>query len=240
MADIFEEVSEDMRHQQLVGLWKRFGPGIIAALVLLVIGVGGYEFWQYRVQKQSEQDSEAFGKAVQLAESGKPDDALKGFADLQKNGGKGYAFLAGMREADILLQRGDRDAAVKTYERLAAAGGTAKELRQYAELQAVALQIDNPKAGDLKGRLEVLAAPDAPWAPLAEELLALLEIRAGEVKAARERLDRLAANEELGQSLRSRAKELAETLPAVASSAASAPKAAAPQAAAPAAPATKP
>lgn len=228
MADIFDEVSEDMRHHQLMGLWKKYGPGMIAALVLLVIGVAGYQYWQYRVEARSTQDSEAFGKAVAQIEAGKQDEALKGLAEIQKDGSKGYAFLAGLREADILFARGDRDGAVKTYERLAADGGADKTLRQYAELQAIALQIDNPKAGDLKGRLDVLAAPGAPWAPMAEEFLALLEIRAGEVKAARERLGRLAANEEAGQSMRSRAKELADTLPPVPAEA-SAPSAKKPQ-----------
>lgn len=214
MADIFDEISEDMRQQQLTGLWKKYGAGLIAGLVALVIGVGGYQYWQHRTETRAEQDSEAFGKAIALAEAGKPDAALKDLSELQKDGSKGYRFLAGMQEADILLKRGDRAAAVKTYERLAADSGTSKELRAYAELQAVTLEMDNPKAGDLKGRLEALALPGAAWAPMAEELLALLEIRAGEVKAARERLDRLAANEDASQSLRTRAKELAETLPA--------------------------
>ena len=93
----------------------------------------------------------------------------------------------------------------------------------YAVLQAVALEIDNPEADDLKARLDALAAPGSAWAPLAEELLALLEIRGGDAKAARERLDRLAANEDAPQSLRTRAKELAETLPAPQPAAAPAP-----------------
>nr|WP_279347237.1 tetratricopeptide repeat protein [Govania unica] len=197
-----------------MGLWKKYGPGMIAALVLLVVAIGAYQFWQYRVEVGSARDSEAFGKAVALIEAGKQDEALKSLTEIQKDGSKGYSFLAGMREADILFARGDRDGAVKTYERLAADGGADKSLRQYAKLQVIALQIDNPKAGDLKGQLEELAAPGAAWAPMAEEFLALLEIRSGEVKAARERLDRLAANADVGQSMRNRAKELADTLPA--------------------------
>lgn len=213
MADIFDEVSEDMRRNQMMGLWKKFGPGFIAALVLLVVAVGGYEFWKYRVETRSTEDSEAFGKAMTLTESGKQDEALKIFAEIQKSGGTGYSFLAGLQEADILFTRGDRAGAIKTFERLAADGGTEKVLRQYAELQALSLLMDDPKAGDLKGRLDVLAAPGAPWAPMAEELIALLEIRDGDVKSARERLERLAANEEAGQSLQARAAELASTLP---------------------------
>lgn len=214
MADIFDEVSEDMRQHQLKRLWSKYGAGFIAALVLLVVVVAGNQFWEYRTDERAKADSEAFGKAVALIDGGQQDEALKALATLQEEGSAGYSFLAGLREADILVIRGDTAGAAKTYERLSANSDYDQVLRQFAELQVIALNIDNPEAGDLKNRLEVLAAPGAAWGPMAEELLALIEINSGDLKGARERLERLAANEDAGQSLQARARELANTIPA--------------------------
>ena len=38
MADIFQEVDEEVRREQLKKLWERYGNFIIAACVLVVVG----------------------------------------------------------------------------------------------------------------------------------------------------------------------------------------------------------
>ena len=42
MADIFQEVDEEVRREQLKKLWERYGNLIIAACVLVVVGVGAW------------------------------------------------------------------------------------------------------------------------------------------------------------------------------------------------------
>ena len=49
MSDIFSEVDEEVRREQLRKLWERYGFLLIAACVLLVAGVAGwrgYEWWE--------------------------------------------------------------------------------------------------------------------------------------------------------------------------------------------------
>ena len=51
MSDIFNEVDEEVRREQLKKLWERYGNLIIAAAFLVVAGVAawrGYEYWQAR------------------------------------------------------------------------------------------------------------------------------------------------------------------------------------------------
>ena len=48
MADIFDEVNEDLKRDQMQKLWSRFGKYVILAVSIVVLGVGGrqgYTTW---------------------------------------------------------------------------------------------------------------------------------------------------------------------------------------------------
>lgn len=219
MADIFDEISEDLRRQQMLGMWKSYGKYLIAALVLIVVAVGAYEYSKYRARVIAERDSEAFGQAVGQIESGRTEDGLAALAQLRQDGSAGYRFLAGIRAGEVHSKAGDRAAAIRVLEETAGDSGIDRVLRDYAELQAVSLAVDEPGRADLRQRLDRLAQPGAAWAPLAEELLAYLDLKAGDDAAARERLERVAANEEAPMSLRARAREMLALLSGTAAAA---------------------
>lgn len=224
MVDIFDEVTEDLRRQQFLTAWRNYGKFLIAAVVLVIVGVAAYEINKYYQHTKSQNDSMAFAEAVELLDKGQTDDGLAALARLQEKGGHGYRFLAGVREARTLMGLGDHSGAIQAFERLAADSKFEKPLRDYADLQAVILAFDGADPGALKDRLERLAAPGAAWAPQAEELLALDDIRAGSFTSARERLDRLAANTDAPGGIRARAQQLLATLPQMAPAAAAAEK----------------
>ena len=49
MADIFDEVNEDLKRDQMQNLWSRFGKYLILVISIVVLGVGGrqgYATWQ--------------------------------------------------------------------------------------------------------------------------------------------------------------------------------------------------
>jgi hypothetical protein len=134
VTDIFQEVNEEVRREQLKKLWERYGGYLIAACIMVVIGVGawrGYEWWQ---AKQAAQSGAAFEQAAMLAESGKHQDAAAAFAKLSADGTGGYRVLARLREAGELATS-DRKAAVAAYDAIAAdshAGQIARDLAAVA------------------------------------------------------------------------------------------------------------
>jgi hypothetical protein len=102
VSDIFQEVDEEVRREQLKRLWERYGNYIIAACILVIAGVGawrGYDWWE---TKRAAESGAAFEQAVALAEAGKPQEAEAAFAKLATDGTAGYRVLARMREAATL------------------------------------------------------------------------------------------------------------------------------------------
>ena len=56
MADIFDEINEDLKRDQMQELWSRYGKYVIIAVSLVIIGVGarqGYTAWQDRQATQA-------------------------------------------------------------------------------------------------------------------------------------------------------------------------------------------
>src|SRR5215813_3364606 len=99
VADIFQEVDEEVRREQLKKLWDRYGIFAIGAAVLLVLAVAGWRGYEWWVSKQAAQLGDAFVAAVTLSDEGKHAEAEAAFANLAAQGTPGYRVLGRLSEA---------------------------------------------------------------------------------------------------------------------------------------------
>jgi hypothetical protein len=213
VADIFQEVDEEVRREQLKKLWQRYGNYIIAACILVIVAVGawrGYEWWE---TKKAAEAGAAFEQAVTLAESGKHQEAEAAFGKLAADGTAGYRVLARLREA-AELARTDRKAAVKAYDAIAADRGVSQVIQDLATLRAGFLAIDSSSYGDMRARLEPLTGPERTFRHSARELLALSAWKEGDMGAARQWADMIITDPQTPPGTRSRAEVLSELIAA--------------------------
>ena len=99
MTDIFREVDEDLRREQLKKLWDRYGSYVIGLAILIVVATAGYRFWQYWQDSQAQASGERFVAALKLGDQGKHQEAIAALTDLTRDGSGGYPVLAGFRVA---------------------------------------------------------------------------------------------------------------------------------------------
>ncbi len=99
MTDIFREVEEDIRRDQIKRAWDRLGPYVLGVAVLIVLGTAGYRGWEYWQGRQAAATGDRFIAALQLATDGKHDDAIKALQVIIYNGSGGYPVLARFRLA---------------------------------------------------------------------------------------------------------------------------------------------
>jgi hypothetical protein len=203
VSDIFQEVDEEVRREQLKKLWDRYGVYFIALAVLIVAGVAGwrgYDFWQ---SKKAAEFGAQFNAAAILSEQGKHDEAEKAFARIASDGTSGYRVLARMREAAELAER-DPKAAVAAYDDLAASAATGQPLQDLAALRAGMILVDSAPLTEMTRRLEPLAGAGAPFRHSARELLAFAAWKAGDTAALRKWSQLVRDDAETPASLRSR------------------------------------
>ena len=213
MADIFQEVDEEVRRERLNKLWQRYGSFVIAACVLVIAAVGAWRGYEYWLTKKAGESGAAFEAAVTLAEAGKHQEAEAAFAKLAADGTAGYRVLARLREAAELAQT-DRKAAVKAYDEITADKSAGQVIQDLAAVRAGFLLVDTAPYSEMQSRLEALTAPDRTFRHSARELLALSAWKSGDPTAARKWADMIMSDPQTPAGPRSRAEILSELIAA--------------------------
>jgi hypothetical protein len=211
VTDIFQEVDEEVRREQLKKLWERYGTYFIAACIVIVIGVGawrGYEWWQ---AKQAAQSGAAFEQAVKLAESGKHQEAAAAFTKLSADATPGYRVLARLREAAEFATT-DRKTAVAAYDAIAADNRAGQVVRDLAAVRAGYLLVDTAPYSEILQRLEPATAADRAFRHSAREILALSAWKTGDMSAARRWTEMIMGDPQTPPGPRSRAEMLSELI----------------------------
>jgi hypothetical protein len=217
VSELFDEVDEDVRRDQLKRLWDRYSIFIVAAALLVVAGVAGWRGYQYLETKKAAEASVAFDKAVELSEASKHAEAQAAFNSLAATAPSGYRMLARLRAAGEAASL-DPKAAVKLYDDIAADRSVGTLEQELARVRAAQLLVETSTYPDMLTRLESLTAPGATFRHTARELLALSAWRANDTASARKWLDMIANDGETPPGLRSRAEALQALLPPVAKS----------------------
>jgi hypothetical protein len=212
VSDVFREVDEEVRRDQFLKLWRRYGNYAIAGTAALVIAFGGYLGWKdYRV-RQSEAEGAQFASALNELQAGKAADAAKAFADFAANAGAGYRAMALLQEAAARLRVKDVNGAIAAYDRLAADGGVDTLWRDLARLLAVMQRLDSAPIEELDRQLAPLVADSNPWRFTARELAATVRLKAGDKSGAREGFRRVADDAAAPAGARARAAEILAAL----------------------------
>ena len=217
MSELFDEVDEEVRRDQLKKLWDQYSIYIIAIALLIIAGVGGWRGYQYVEAKKAAEAGAAFDKATELSEQNKHAEAEAAFADLAAKAPSGYRILARLRMATEVASR-DPQAAAKSFDEIAADRSIGMAEQDLARIRAAQLLLETSTYPNMLQRLEPATAPTSTFRHTARELLALSAWRANDATAARQWLDLIANDGETPSSLRSRAEALQALLPPVAKS----------------------
>jgi hypothetical protein len=214
LPDIFDEVEEDLRAERAQKLWARFGTPIIAALLLFLVGIGGWQGWQwYQARERTAAATEfmAAHRAAEVEGADLPAMAAR-FEAMTAEAPEGYRVLGLLRAAALKAEVGDRDGALALYDRVANDAAADPVYRNLAALMWVLRSMDTAEPAVLTERLAPLVRPDAPFSASARELAALVALKAGQREEARTALEALAGDVTAPQAIRDRAGRVAAGL----------------------------
>lgn len=202
MDQFTREVDEEYRRDQVMRLWKRYGTLAIGALVLVVVGVAGWTFWQNQQQSAAEQASLRMFEASRLMAEERTGEAREILADLSTGAPAGTATLARMRLAAATAET-DPAAGAEAFDAIARDGAAPRALRDLAQLRAAMLRLDTAPDQALPV-LQGLAAPEGTFRHTAREQLGLAALRRGDFETAGRWFDEIATDPATPQALRGR------------------------------------
>ena len=206
MADIFDEVDEELKRDQMQLLWASYGKYLIAAVSIVVLGVAarqGYDAWQ---ANKAETAATAYHHALQA------DDLVTAMADADDDLTAGYQMLSSFRSAAALAAKKDFAAAEAAYLALAENDDIGPLYRRAALLLSVMNAPDDRDLVTLRDRLGGLEGAAGPWQAMALEQAAGVALRAGDRATALVKYEALAGLAEIPADMRQRASRLVDIL----------------------------
>jgi hypothetical protein len=182
---LFREIDEEMRREQILKIWKRYGTYIVAVAAAIPLGVGGYQLYLQQKQASIEASGAAYDAAAQLLAGGKSDEARAALEKIAKGGPAGYATLAQLRIAAAAAKAGKTSDAIAAYETIGKDRSGDKLLADFARLQAANLRLDQADWTEMQNRLIELTDNANPWRFQARELMGLAAFKYGQLEQAR-------------------------------------------------------
>lgn len=206
------EVDDALRQDEMHSAFQRWGKAAIGVIVIGLLGLGGFLYWQQHSHQSAAQQGEHFTVALDNVEANKLPDAATKLGALVKDSGDGTKAAAQLMQGAILVEQGKGADAAKLFETVAADAGAPQPYRDLAAIRAVAVNFDTMKPEDVVARLKPLAEPGKPWFGSAGELVGLAYIKQGKNALAGPLFAAISRDKEAPESLRSRARQMAGLL----------------------------
>ncbi len=193
MSDFLEEVDEGMRQDRATLLWKRFGPLVWLAGILLVSFVAWREYTASVAAKAQLANVQRFEEARDALAGGEYGASSATLSELAGSDAVIAPLAAHLLARARYEGEGDAAAAIAALE---AAGSEGEPFRRLAILKAAYLKADTLDLAELEAALGPLLEDEGALGALALELLAARAYATGNFERAREEFSylRFAAN----------------------------------------------
>ena len=206
------EVDENLRRDRLRDTAKRYGGWIAAGLVLFLLAIGGWLYWQERQRAKSAADSEELAAIYKDIGAGKADTTVPRLDALAAKGGDVTRASALFTAAAVAIEKGDRATAIAKYRAVIEDDDLPQPYRDLALIRATALEFDTLKPDEVVARLQPLTKAGEPYFGSAGELTAAALIKQGKNAEAGRLFAAIAADRQVPDSLRARAVQIAGML----------------------------
>ena len=203
-----EEVTEEVRKDKLYGYYRKYG-WIAGALIVLTVGSAAYLEWS---KSQAETAAQARGDAIAaaLANTNAADQvaALENIA----TDAKAASALINLQKATVLVQDGQKQAAVTVLNTLADNAGAPQIYRDMARFKVLILRGKDMDQSERMAALDILATPGNGFRPLALEQTAVAKLEAGDTEGAIAQLSQLLNEPDISREMRQRVVQLLVSL----------------------------
>ncbi len=207
------EVDEEYRRDQMLGIWQRYGRVIIGVIVVGLLALAGWLYYQNHTTGMAGKRGEEYDAALQLLQQNQPAQALPALDKVAQGKSDGYAALARISEGNVMLERNDAKGAVAKFTSVVNDKSVDQPYRDLALVRQTAAEFDALKPEVVIQRLGTLANPDSPWFGTAGEMVAAAYLKSGNRAAAGKLFAQIAqGGDTVPESIRQRAVQLAGVL----------------------------
>ena len=203
MADIFDEVSEDLRKDQYKQIWIKYKKFIIFFVLIFVLSVVTFKLVETYQEKKKIEIATLYFDGLQEIKNKNYEKAEVLFKKLIKDADKGYAVLSYFKLANINLNKKDFRSMEMYYDKIMSLDNINKAYKDYALILKIT-NSPNIKNDDKINSLKPFLASPSQFQPIASELEILYLIKNKKIKTAKIKLDNLLKQNNISNNQRNR------------------------------------
>ena len=207
--EFIREVDDELRREQALNIWKRYGRWIIGLVVGGLALFAGYLWWQNDRDVKRGVEGEQLSSALDDLSAGNVDTAKPALDKLAAAKSPGVAVAARLSNAAVLMTKGDNKGAATAYGAIAGDAALDQPYRDLALVRQTAAEFDIMKPEDVVARLKPLAAPGNPWFGSAGEMVGIAYLKMGKNDLASAMFGAVAKDNGVPETIRTRVAQLA-------------------------------
>ena len=203
MADIFDEVSEELKQDQLIQIWKKYSKLIITLISLIIISLVSYQAYITWNKKKIEAISEQYFQALEKLEDKNYSESHDLFLKNSQNDKSGYSTLSLFGLAESNYQNKKIDEMILNYQTIYSNENIDIYYRNLSRILSV-LKDNKSSFDQQKLLLEPILNSPSKLQILAAELEVMLLIKFDKIKEAQSALNVLLKRSDISFEQRNR------------------------------------
>ncbi len=203
MADIFDEVSEELKQDQLIKTWKKYSKLIIFLISLIIISLVSYQVYLTWNKNKLEAISEQYFQALDKLEDKNYSKSKSLFLNNSQKDKGGYSILALFGLAESNYRNGKIDEMLDNYKKIYDDESIDIYYRNLSRILSV-LKDDSSSFDQQKLLLEPMLNSPNLLQVIAAELEVLLFIKFNKIKEAQKALDVLLKRSDISYEQKNR------------------------------------
>ena len=203
MADIFDEVSEDLRKDQYKQIWLKYKKFIISFIFIFALSISAFKYIEYYQEKKRMETAALYFEGVHEIENKNLEKAEVIFKQIIENADLGYTVLSYFKLANINFNKKDFQSMESNYDKIIGLENINKAYREFALILKITNSPNITKDKKIKFLKPFLTSP-SEFQPIASELEILYLIENKKMKTAENKLEELLKQKNISNNQKNR------------------------------------
>lgn len=206
------EIDEEIKNDRIKKLWDQYGLFIILFVIAAVSAAVSYETFKSWKEKRNQQYSNSYAYALNLQNQGRYAESLEVLEKMKEADNGIYSDVAEIQIANILVDQGKTNEAVKILEEVVNKKSFNKQMRDVATIKLASYKLDTAPSEEIRKLIVPYTESENSWTNIARELLAMLAVRDADFAQAKKLYNDIANSTGATETLKARAKDMLATL----------------------------
>lgn len=208
----FKEVSEDIKNENMQKLWDKYGLYIIAVMAIVLTAAVSFETFKSWKVKRNQTWSDTYSYALNLQNQGRYDESKVILDKIQKSNNGIYGDIAKLQTSNILFEQGKNAEALVLLEEIVNDPKANQKMKDMSAIKLASYKLDSAPKEEIITLLAPLSENEGSWKNIAKEMLAMLEIREGNIDGAKNLYQQILDTENLPDGLKLRVQDMLSIL----------------------------